>query len=579
MTRRRAADKLRGAEELRPVRGGAWQAQALPPDCPVRPLGMLEAETPTAVYLSGSGTVVSLTGQAHGQGNLDALFAPRVDYLKERWPRIAKSGEVDGFRAEQARADLLAAAAHRGVWNPVHSIRGAGAWRGEDGGLVLHLGDRVLTAAGERRWGEIDGYVYPAAPPMLGPDPMPQAEGDLGPAAALLTLLRTWSWRHAAIAPQLVLGWIVAAQLGGALRWRPAIWPTGDRGSGKSTLIETIGHVLGPNASLATANTTAAGIRQALGHKALPVLLDELEARDDDGSAIHQVIELLRQASSGTIGLRGGAEHRGATFTIRSMMMASSINVPPLRAQDRSRIAVLELLALAEGARAPAHAPGVLHALGRRLLRRMVDVWPQYEGRLETWRETLAAELGLDARGCDQYGTLLACADLALCDAPPDREAVQAQVAGDGGLRTMLTALRVDDVADWRRCLDHLLTAPLDAWRGGDRLTVAALIEQACGLKPGVDTDAAARALDSAGVRVVWDDGKQLLAVANQHQGLARIFNGTIWQARSGAGGGWRQTLLRAPGAGGRAGPIRFAGLHCRCVLVPLPLVLGGGED
>jgi len=572
----RAAERLRNAPE---VRGDTTNIAApLPDNCPVRPLGMADSKTPTAVYLSGSGILMELSGQAHGQGNLEGLFAPHNRYLWDHWPRHGKDGDITGFRAELARADLFKAAAERGIWNEIDSVRGAGAWRGRDGQLMLHLGDRVQVDGVEHGWGEIDGRVYPASARLLGPDPAPQPEGATGPAAQLLELLETWNWKHHAIAPRLVLGWICAGFLGGALKWRPMLWPTGDRGTGKSTLLETITALFGPAGAIATGDTTAAGIRQALMSKALPVMLDELEAQDDGGDKVGKVLELMRQGSSGSTSLRGGADHKGTAFVNRSPMLASSINVPPLRSQDRSRIAVLELLALREGARAPNWSDTRLHRLGQQMLRRMQDGWPQLEDRLTTWRAELEAHAGLDARGQDQYGTLLACADLALHNAAPDHEML-ADVAA--AVRELLGDLRADDVADWRRCLDHMLTAPADAWRGGDRMTLGALLAQSAGEgAPDASNESAQKALASYGLRLVeeLDQTKRRrvrwLAIANQHNGLARVYDRTIWAGRSGTSGGWRQTLLRAPGAMPREASLRFEGLQSRVVLVPYGVAL-----
>ena len=103
--RARTRRRLETAPEVRPAarsEAPTSPARELPEECPVRPLGMLASDTPTAVLLSAAGTVVKLTGQALGQGNIDALFAPRNDFLARTWPRISKSGDVDGFRAERA---------------------------------------------------------------------------------------------------------------------------------------------------------------------------------------------------------------------------------------------------------------------------------------------------------------------------------------------------------------------------------------------------------------------------------------------------------------------------------------------
>lgn len=572
----RAREKLLNA---RPVKASAEQledvAKPLPDGCPVHPLGMQSGETPTAVYLSASGIISKLAGQAHGLGNLEGLFAPHNKFLWEHWPRRTQDGAtVNGFKAELVRSDLFAAAGRLGIWDELERVRGPGAWRGAGGELILHLGDRVMMDGELHPWGVLDGMVYPAGPTMLGPAARTlKGANPTQPGQQVLALLQTWNWRHPTIAPRLMLGWICAAMVGGALKWRPAVWPTGDRGTGKSTLLDACKALLGPNAAVQTANTTAAGIRQAVMARSVPVLLDELESSDDGGDVVQKVIELLRQASSGSIGLRGGADHKGQVFQIRSAMLATSIMVPPLRSQDRSRIAVLDLRPLDSSKPPPDVRADRLHALGQQLLRRMVDNWPQLDGRLATWRAQLEAHAGMDARGADQYGTLLACADLALSDLPPDGELL-AEVVGEG-LTKMLGELRADDVQDWRRAIDHMLTAPAEAYRGGDRLTLGELVGRAAGHVVGIDADDANKALASAGLRVMVQSGVWWLAVANQHQHLSRVYQGTIWAGRSGTSGGWRQVMLRAPGALVPPNALRFgAGVSQRVVMLPLLVAL-----
>lgn len=570
------ARKPRARERLlnaRPIRADEDELEAiarpLPDGCPVMPLGMAAGPTPTAVYLSGAGIISQLSGQAHGQGNLEALFAPHNLFLWRHWPRKNKKGDIDGFKAEMVRADLTAAAGGRGIWNEMDRVRGRGAWRTAEGGLLLHLGDRLLVDGRVLAWGERDGLVYPAGAPMLGPSETAQSDGPDGPAAALLALLRTWNWRHKEIAPRLMLGWICAAMIGGALAWRPAVWPTGGTGTGKSTLITAIKHIFGPQASLATAQTTAAGLRQVLGFQTIPSLLDELEASEMQPEKVQQLVELLRLASSGAVAFRGGQDHTARQFTILTAPMATSIMVPPLPSQDRTRIAVLDLAPLPGDAVKPDLRVERLQALGQALLRRMVDGWAQFDDRLVTWRAQLKAHAGMDERAQDQYGTLLACADLALHDHPPDGELLDDWVGAS--LQIMLGEMRADDETDWRRALDHLLTAPAESYRGGDRLTIGELVARAGGMAAGADDEAAQRALFSLGLRVDMKNGVWWLAVANQHQALSRVFQGSIWAGRSNTTGGWRQVLMRVPGAMVPASAIRFgAGHQQRGVVVPL---------
>lgn len=561
----------------RPVRASAEElgaiARPLPEDCPVIPLGMAQGPIPTAVYLSGSGVLSQLSGQAHGQGNLEGLFAPRNQFLWQHWPRKNKRGEVDGFKTELVRADLMAAAGQRDIWNEMDRVRGRGAWLAEDGGLLLHLGDRLLHNGQIKPWGEHGGMVYPAGAAMLGPAPEPQPDGPSGPAAEVLAMLHTWNWRHGDVAARVMLGWICAAMIGGALKWRPAVWPTGGTGTGKSTLITAVKHMLGPQGALATAQTTEAGVRQVLGFQSIPTLLDELEADEMQPEKIQKLIGMIRVASSGAVATRGGSDHTARQFTIMTAPMATSIMVPPLPSQDRTRIAVLELRTLTGETAKPDLAVARLQALGQRLLRRLVDGWGEFGERLTTWRAQLHAHMQMDDRAQDQWGTLLACADLALHDQAPDGDLLDEWVGP--GMREMLAEMGADDETDWRRALDHLLTATADSYRGGDRLTVGELVARAAGMRPADDGDEAQRALNGLGLRVDFTNQVWWLGVANQHQALGRIYQHSIWAGRSNTTGGWRQVLMRVPGAKVPANALRFGSGHQqRGVFVPLLMAL-----
>ena len=188
------------------------------------------------------------------------------------------------------------------------------------------------------------------------------------------------------------------------------------------------------------------------------------------------------------------------------------------------------------------------------------------------WREQLKMHLRLDARGADQYGTLLACGDVALGVFDNDSEDTAEITERIGAL---LVEARADDVPDWRRCADHLMTFAGEFWRGGDKMTIGRMVAQAGG-RFGLDgADQAQRALATYGLRVVTEDGAVWVAVANQHSGLSGVYRGTVWGQRSVTGGGWRQTLLRTPGSRARTVPLRFEGHASRVVLVPLEAMLG----
>ena len=118
----------------------------------------------------------------------------------------------------------------KGFSQPLKRVRGRGAWIDEDGRLVLHLGDMVLIDGRQVPPGLVGEFVYPGAPAIPKPWSTPVRGGIDGVGSELLKIVETWNWGRPKRVPRLVIGWIGAAMVGGALHWRASIWLTGDPG-------------------------------------------------------------------------------------------------------------------------------------------------------------------------------------------------------------------------------------------------------------------------------------------------------------------------------------------------------------
>lgn len=597
------ARHLREAQESRKRSGQS----VLPDDCPVTPLGCSED---SVFFLNAIGQYVSVQKRQLNKLTLYGLFAPRTDYLLKHWPKTRnEDGIVTDFKPDQVARDLINACAIEGAWDASDRIRGLGTWPGEDGELVVHLGPALRVRDGRERPGRRGRYVYAVRPERPEPAKERETGGEEGAGAELLRMLKCWRWRKPApaearelgqIEPRLLLGWIAASYLCGALEWRPQVWLDGSRGSGKSTLIKLIGMVLAKGEGChVTADATAAGVRSRLQHDSLPVLFDEAEPSEDN-TRLNALIELARLAASGGLVLRGTAEHGSAAFTVRFMGLFGSVMRPPLKAQDLSRIAFLGLNAIPGGQSPPVLREDELRLLGRRIFRRMLDAWPQFQQALPAWRAALG-RAGLDARGSDQFGTLLAAADVLLLDELPDTDTMDAiaeQVADT------TRADRAEERPEWSRCLEHMMSSLAPQWRQGELRNVGELVAIAAGRKILTDQEGdavrptalemrdAERALGTLGlgVELMRDDRKMpirdpetaemvgWLAVANSHAQLNGLFRNTHWQGRSGSSGGWKPALEAAPEAKLGASR-RFGGPTSRCVMVPLRVVMANGES
>lgn len=548
----------------RAIKPGQWDGfpdNAMPPHCPFTVIGR---DTDGTVYC------VAATGHLRAMTKFDDttigdLAAPLINDARWAWPAWSKekritdgeTGEVTVIPPRVVRLETKSAgqaiiqeAARKPDFDPRRQHRGRGGWRLSDDGFLWHSGrwlwrsdkGRLVRAAPTMH----DGYLYTRQTPTIEPWREPVEAAD-SPAQRILADLKTWNWSRGFLDPVLVLGWLVTALMGGALKARPIVFTTGGAGVGKSTLHELVKGVLAGTV-FATVDTTAAGIYQHIKQDSLPVLVDELEAKAGSHKA-QTVIELMRVAYTGGDVARGGQDHDGTLFTMRSAFFGSAINPPPLLPQDVSRMALLNLSPL--DARVAAEARSVTYADhdGRMLLRQVLDGWPRFNELLQTYWAVLHAQK-LDSRAIDTYGTLMAAAELAVGqDALLDAGLPADDPEALGQMIASATAFaRAQELQNWHKCIDWLLQAPIEGWRGGERLTVGGVL----GELRGDDPDGERLSLHHAQKRLyhanltVRDKGKPFdgyqLAVPKDGPQLRRLFADTEWY-----GSGWWHALQQAP--------------------------------
>lgn len=564
---------------------GFWHDQAdrlgMPPDCPVVPLGVAGDR----LWLLDSIGQVRFLDPPYGKGHVLGLFGGRLEYLTWAWPRWGKDKAINGFANEEAAAALIKACTLLGPWEPQDSERWQGCWTDAGGNLVVHTGDKVIQCDAKGGGhvyepGEQDGYVYPARAKIPGPTPL-REDPPLPAARILRTELRKWNWVRPEIDPHLLLGWIGAAFLSGALAWRPMVFITGDKATGKSTLQNILKGLFG-DWLVSAADTTAAGLYQRIGLSCRPIAVDELESEADVRKQ-KAVLKLARLAASGDVFLRGGDRHQGVKFNARSAFLFSSINAPPLEPQDLSRMALLRLDRLESGQAPPTVDPNSLLYVGRSVLRALIREWPRFQETFEAFSAELYAG-GMDGRGQAQFGTLLTCADM-IEHRGWDPERTRFALDTEGDLvpwRELLKPSTMheyeDQTENWRACLSHLLGTRVEAWRSGKRQTVGELL-LAWHNRDETDSSHVNGELAQAGLRIVSkaDGSRQRwwLAVHNQGPLVRQLFEGSKWAGELGAGV-WAAALRQGPrGKVWELGHVRVNGVAQKATLVSLDGLFG----
>lgn len=535
-------------------------------------------------------------GQLSGVKKLEAqtiqrLFGHFIPALFHHFPQYTQGGERKRGKFDQndVAITMWRAVSECGLFNPDNAVRGVGAWKDDEGRLIYHMGDRMIVNGEEQEPGRIGRRIYPAAPPIPRPADAP---GD-DPADDILATLSSWSWARPDVHPFIALGLIGVQMLGGALDWRPVFWLTAAAGSGKSELQKLMRYIHGDEGLVRSEDATKSGITSRLGHSSLPVALDEAEPDPDPRSTkMRDIIALARIAASGGEWSRGSSDQTGVGGKVFSAFLFSSILIPGgMSSQDVQRLIRLDLKPLPRDVAKLSLTPKTWRDRGARLKRRLIDRWPTWEARLSLWRHSLEVE-GVGGRDADNWSTVLAMADMAKAEEiAPEEE----RLGWAKKIAFIVADNRADTTNDAEAMLAHLLTQPFDIYRSGEQFTIAQWVMAAAGLDgapealmgrntPGdaVGDGPLAKSnrekiantmLAKAGLRVEGRGkgikGRLFIANTPTHH-LKQFFKDSDW-----AGGAWKQSAERVPGAERSENPLTLAGLRSRGVFMPLKSIPG----
>ena len=342
------------------------------------------------------------------KSNLRGL-AP-LEWWYQKWPKVDEEGKVIGIRWDAAVDEIISRSHAAGVFHADDRQRGCGIWA-EKKGPLIHCGDKILYGGVEYNAFEFEShFIYEAAPPRfkVGYKALSTAESRL-----LYDICTGVSWRDDK-SGKILAGWIVAAIVGGCLKWRPHIWIMGERGSGKSWIIsDVLTKVLGSIAYFLGAGSTEAGIRQSLQHDCLPVIMDEMEGESlKDSEILQSIITMSRRSSSGQRMAKGTSDGIAQSFTLQSSFCFASINHSIAHGADESRISILE----SQKDNRPPEIFAEIDALARktltteysqRLLLRVIDDLPSILKNISTFMIVIRDKMK-DARSSQQLAPLLA---------------------------------------------------------------------------------------------------------------------------------------------------------------------------
>lgn len=465
------------------------------------------------------------------------------------------------FKREDAAAWFNDTCRKVGFYDTERLKRKIGVWLGDDGEVILHRGREVWVFRGvkyktytlvEMIRNAGDGPLYEVQPSTPAPTKPPKSPDRQW----LRHDLNLWQFepigKGGLTGADIVTGFIGAGMLGAVAPFRGHVLISAQAGSGKTTLLDFVQKAMGAIAPPVTNDFSPAGLKNELGGRARPILLDEAEASENVNGpgSIEAALEYLRRMSTGSGGMRKQGDIGGKTTThyiIGSAMMAA-INPPKLQPADASRFLEIRLAPLRTD------QPNAARPTG--------DVAVQ--AALERAKHAGPALLGLALRNADRYRSDFKLLKSALVERHQSPRAADLVASIAAGRRMMLhdEALDLDEafaeVDKWApllevraqtekvennglEALEHLLA--FEAVRGPPKsYTVGEIVDQFFAAPTDADhqKDNLRRIRRMGIIPTTFDklkcksisvpDEKMWLVIANKNPELDAFFSRTKWK-------------------------------------------------
>jgi putative DNA primase/helicase len=485
----------------------------------------------------------------------DFLNLAPLDY----WERTyGDEDEMGGIRLDWKRlkSTLMERSRKRGMHDP-KNLRGAGVWR--DGSkIVVHLGNRLWIDGKYKTLLSHDSeFVYTKY--HSSPAPISEISATKDDLKLLQDIMSSLNYGHHSMC-SFLNGWIATSFISGALDWRPHIAITGEAGSGKSTILESILNPLFGNAffsDFALGGTSAAGIRQKLRQGCYPILIDENESEDQrTDNETQDIIRLARIASSNKEGeiLKGTGDQVGLSYAVRFSLCIAGIAPKIIHGADRTRFTMIELK---ENSSKWEYLSGLISQITpefsqrifRHILNEAQNILDNQVALQKSISKTNRQRLG------QQYGTLLA-GDYALrFGGLITEEAIDeyiSQLADETNYSVELSR----ESRDHEDCLNTMIQSFFRC-QGEDKQILKSIYES-------VENEQIFNgSFEEHGLKIFDKDSKKFLFISAKHPSILRVMDKTKWSSN------WALSLGRLEGAYKNSN-IRISGRMTRGVSIPL---------
>ena len=521
-------------------------------------------------------------------------------FWSEYFPGVADRNGVIKTDWDAAVDTLIQATNETGQFDPYKQV-GQGTWFDHNEKIVFNSG-RGLWVEGKGPV-NIKDYVgeknYVVGQFCEMPDFDNPFPADAPEIWALLDIIKAvhWAPESRKVSILNMFGWLAIGPICGVLPWRPHLYLSGERGVGKSWIINNIiKRIFRSYGANVKADSTESGLRNLLNGRAFPLIFDEAEGETlEDRQRMAKIIRLARHSATPgdsivAQGISGGGGQR--QYAIASTFLMCSITPQLSTAADSTRFGRAHLVGglshydFAEQIRGPAKAL-LTDEFSGRFMARMITRAKDMKKVSERMQEGLST-YNIEQRLVDVYSTYLAGAWLLLRDDVPESGAAAMQWAKKtfdmvDGLMSQISEISEDK--DHSRLFQALLShdVRVESMSIGNRgYTIGELIETIEGRYEHDDalpTGEAVRALRKIGIRLgrgteLVDDkgGADSLFIHRKSTQIEDILKNTPY-AKS-----YVDVMTQAKGVRKDDKMVRFGGASSRIVIVPLAN-LSLGED
>lgn len=482
-------------------------------------------------YSRMSDSLIELKPGEHSKLNLITLASEAwwAEKLGEKWTVTDAAGYCFG---QQGRKH----------YSP-DKIRGVGFWR-EKNAIIYNAGDRCFTIES----GKIietsnireEGTIYQRSESLPHPETIPMSDEE---GQAIIDYLNSFAWREE-MGGLILSGFLAQGIMAGFIDTRAHVWINAPAGTGKTFLVSRLKNLLGNYSLSFTGGTSEAGIRQKIGSGARLVLLDEMEAANQDKYSrqkVEKIMSLVRRATDGETSIIGSKESVPIEFRARSSFLLLSIGNSLQRTADKSRFINLHVRpnkGLESFEKRDDAANKLAGISPGKLIARMMSLASVMATNANLIQQKLSAHPALAGRHAELLGNILAGA-YALTHA-----GIISEPEIDIYTAAMNTgSLDENQETDAERCLREILESRVV----GNSETVGQVILNYLHGDSSIERQDAKKLLDGIGISVYRPQGgngsSQMLFISAQNRQLSNILRDTDW------GNCWGDVLRNLPEA------------------------------